>query len=158
MKNIAIFFLLTFLFSCTSNTIFKKPKDLIPKDTMENLILEMTIASSAKYSNNKNLERNINYMPLVFDKYQIDSARFERSNVYYTSKIDDYKKMLENVSLRLETIKKEFTDKKNVKDSMRRDSVKLVKNIPILKLKEELDTNKKYIIKTKTIMEFLEEN
>jgi lipopolysaccharide biosynthesis protein len=78
--------------------------------------------------------------------------------VYYTSKIDDYKKMLENVSLRLETIKKELTDKKNVQDSMRRDSVKLVKNIPILKLKEELDTNKKDTIKTKTIMEFLEGN
>jgi hypothetical protein len=48
MKKISYTFLFVFLSSCTSNTIFEKPKDLIPKDTMSLLIQEMMIASAAK--------------------------------------------------------------------------------------------------------------
>ena len=40
--------ILLFLLSCTSNTIYKKPKDLIPKDSMVALLTDMYIASSAK--------------------------------------------------------------------------------------------------------------
>ena len=54
MKNIFYIFLLILLGSCTSNTIFEKPENLIPKDTMSLLVQEMSIATSAKYINNKN--------------------------------------------------------------------------------------------------------
>ena len=57
MKKISSIFLFIFLVSCTSNTIFKEPKDLIPKDTMSLLIQEMMIASSAKNVKNINLEK-----------------------------------------------------------------------------------------------------
>ena len=154
MKKIGVFLVFIFLISCTSNTIFKKPDDLIPKDTMELLILDMTIASSAKYSKNINLEKNINYMQLVFAKYNIDSARFNRSNIYYTSKIDDYKKILDSVKQRIEDLKKKYADEKNVLDSIRRDSIKLRSDLLALKKENSrLDVKDK-----KTIIEILEGN
>ena len=66
MKNICCFFGVLFLFSCTSNTILEKPKDLIPKDSMSILMEEMMIASSSKFIKNKFQESDVNYMALVY--------------------------------------------------------------------------------------------
>jgi len=83
IKKITVILVIFLGFSCSSNTIYKEPKDLIPKDTMVSLLTDMMIATSAKNKKNKKLQRKINYMPLVYDTYKIDSVRFQKSNVYY---------------------------------------------------------------------------
>ncbi len=123
MKKILFLLCILLLVSCTSNTIYKKPKDLIPKDTMKLLIYDLYLANAAKHVKNKNLEKKVNYMPFVFDVYKIDSVRFQNSNLYYISKIDDYEDLLKEVKKRLENLQKELTAKKTVIDSIRRDSI-----------------------------------
>lgn len=137
MKKITLLLLLIFIISCTSNTIFKAPEDLIPKDSMQLLINDMLLASSAKYPKNKNLEKNINYMPLVYEKYHIDSTRFQRSIIYYTSKIDEFNKMLDTIKARLELSKKVLVDQKREIDSLRRDSIRQLKTIDKVLTKNE---------------------
>jgi hypothetical protein len=133
MKNLSYLFVFICLFSCTSNTIFEKPKDLIPKDTMSLLVQELVIASSSKFMKNKNYEKKINYMPLVYDLFNIDSTRFQTSNLYYMSTIDDYQSILEDAKTNLEK-KKSFFDKiKKEKDSLRQDSLKNIKTLNKLK-------------------------
>jgi hypothetical protein len=112
-----------FLVSCTSNTIFEKPKDLIPRDTMSLLIQQMTIASSAKYLKNKNLETKIEYMYLVYDQFKIDSVRFQTSNLYYMSKIDLYQEIFEDAKASLEKQKKVYDAINTRNDSIRNDSL-----------------------------------
>jgi hypothetical protein len=125
MKKILLFFVVGSLFlSCTSNTIYEKPKDLIPKDSMVLLLRDLYIAAAAKNVKNKNLERKISYAPFVYDKYKIDSARFQRSNFYYTSKIDLYRPMLDQILVTLEEDRAEFNAIKKVQDSIRNDSLK----------------------------------
>ena len=126
-KNIYILFCLSLLISCTSNTIFKEPKDLIPKDSMSLLIQEMMIASSAKSMKNINLEKKISYMPFVYDKFKIDSLRFQNSNFYYMSKIDLYQEIFTDVKDMLQKRKEELSDLKNQLDSIRKDSLKFFK-------------------------------
>lgn len=111
-------------FSCTSNTIYEKPKDLIPKDTMAALMTDLYIASSSRNLKNKNFQKGINYVTLVYNKYKIDSTRFKKSNFYYTTKVDDYQKLLEQVKINLESRKKVFTGQRRIKDSIRQDSIK----------------------------------
>lgn len=123
MKKISYLLIFIFLFSCTSNTIFEKPKDLIPKDTMSLLIQEMSIATSSKYIKNKHLEKNIEYTPLVYDRFRIDSARFQTSNLYYMSKIDLYQEILLDAKANLEKQKMFFDKIKKRKDSLRKDSI-----------------------------------
>lgn len=65
------------------------------------LLTDMHIASSAKFTKNKTLERDVNYMVLVYKKHKIDSTRFKSSNIYYTSRIEQYSEMLEEVKSRL---------------------------------------------------------
>ena len=134
MKNLLYIFVFIFLASCTSNTIFEKPKDLIPKDSMSLLIQELMIASSAKYQKNLDLETNINYTPLVYNKFKIDSTRFISSNFYYASKIDLYKEILEDAVNSLEKQKKHYSDIKTKLDSIKTDSVKKSLKIPNSKL------------------------
>lgn len=127
MKNICCFFGALFLFSCTSNTILEKPKDLIPKDSMSILMEEMMIASSSKFIKNKFQENDVNYMALVYEKFKIDSVRFQNSNLYYMSKIDEYQKILETATNSLETKKELFAKQKTRLDSIRKESIKKIK-------------------------------
>lgn len=141
MKKLSYLLAFLILGSCTSNTIFEKPTDLIPKDTMSLLVQEMWIASSATYIKNKNMERNINYMPLVYDKFLIDSIRFQTSNLYYISKIDEYKLIFEDAKNSLKKQKAYFDHIKSTKDSLRLDSIK--RNKDLKKKKDSLKKNLK---------------
>ncbi len=122
-----------FLVSCTSNTIFEKPEDLIPRDTMSLLVQEMMIASSSKFVKNKNLEKNINYMPLVYERFRIDSARYQTSNLYYMSKIDLYREIFTDAKANLDKQVAYYNAIKKEKDSLRKDSISKVKSIKIKK-------------------------
>ncbi|MFT5257391.1 MAG: hypothetical protein ACI9KF_001020 [Arenicella sp.] len=123
MRQISYFFLFMFFASCTSNTIFEKPKDLIPKDTMSLLLQEMVISSSAKFIKNKNNQKNINYMPFVYENFKIDSTRFKSSNYYYMSKIDLYQEILENAQDGIVSRQDVLTNIKTVLDSIKKDSI-----------------------------------
>ncbi len=110
--------------ACTSNTIIKKPDHLISKNQMVDLLTDMFIAAGAENIKNIDLERNVNYYPLVFEKYGIDSTRFKESNYYYTSQIDDYEKILKKVNERLKAIKDKLDFEIKLKDSLRNDSLR----------------------------------
>ena len=126
MNKFLYFIVLTFLVSCTSNTIYKEPKDLIPKDTMIALLTDMYLASSAKNIKNKFLKKESNYMVLVYNKYKIDTIRFDRSNKYYTSKADDYSDMLKKVKNNIDSLDKKYRELQRVKDSIDKPNSKLM--------------------------------
>nr|AOE09997.1 hypothetical protein [uncultured bacterium] len=94
---------------------------------MSLLLQEMVIASSAKFMKNKEQQKNINYMPLVYEKFKIDSTRFETSNQYYMSTIDKYQEILEGAKANLESRKDSFKEIKTRLDSLRIDSINIVK-------------------------------
>jgi DNA repair ATPase RecN len=106
------------LLSCTSNTILKKPDNLIPKDEMVDLLTDLFIAMNAQNTKNIDLKRNVDYFPLVFEKYKIDSTQFKESNYYYTSKVDDYDEILNEVQKRLEKLNEFYNKEKKLKDSL----------------------------------------
>ncbi len=128
MKKISIILFALVLFtSCTSKTIFKKPSNLIPKDQMVDLLVDMQLANGAKSVKNKNGKRNINYMHVVYEKYNIDSTRFAESNFYYTTDVDLYADILKKVKQKIST-KRDFYDKiVKENDSIERLKIPLVK-------------------------------
>ena len=104
MKRILCIAGLAILFSCESKLNYEKPKDLIPKDEMIDLLYDMHLAVGTSNVRNKNFEKDRNYMSLVYEKYNIDSTRFAISNIYYTSRVDEYEEMFEEVERRLEEL------------------------------------------------------
>lgn len=138
MRNTIIIVAVLLVVSCTSRTIYKKPDDLISKDQMINLWTDIYIANGAKAVKNKRLERKINYMPFVYEKYQIDSTRFMRSNIYYTSKIELYEEMFRKVEKRLTELRDKYDpDMAGVDMNLpiwKRDSIRRARK---LKMEEE---------------------
>lgn len=111
--------------SCTGRTIYKKPDDLIDEDQMIALWTDIYIAKGAQNVKNTELERKINYLPFVYKKYKVDSAQFMRSNIYYTSKLEDYNRMFDQVLKNLEELKDKYDYKKKTSklDSLEREEL-----------------------------------
>ena len=137
MKNRIISLMLIILFaSCKSNTIYDEPLDLIPKDSMMMLLKDLYLATAAKSIKNSRQQKKVSYTTLVYNKYNIDSLRFNSSNLYYTSKIDVYEPMLNEITALLKKEQEFFTEAKKIKDSLYTDS--LLNNS--IKIKKELKT------------------
>lgn len=125
MKSFKFLIVTLILFvSCTGNTIYKKPKDLIPRDSMVLLLTDMHIAAAARQTKNKFNRKDVNYMHFVYDKYKIDSIRFEASNTYYTSIIDSYDKLLKEVKQRLQDKGVVIQKEVNASDSIKKNKKK----------------------------------
>lgn len=136
-KFIYIVVFSVFFVACTSNTIIKKPKDLIPKEQMVDLLTDIFLANGGKGIKNLHLQRNVNYFPFIFEKYQIDTIRFKESNYYYTSRIDDYDEILGKVNMRLKALKKQYDTEIRLTDSINRakkDSLRKIKKNTVQKI------------------------
>ena len=137
MKNRITSLILIILFaSCKSNTIYDEPLDLITKDSMMMLLKDLYLATAAKSIKNSRQQKKVSYTTLVYNKYNIDSLRFNSSNLYYTSKIDVYEPMLNEITALLKKEQEFFTEAKKIKDSLYTDS--LLNNS--IKIKKELKT------------------
>lgn len=120
MKKYIIIALIGFLvINCTSNTILKKPDDLIPRDKMVDLLADLLLANGANNIRNTQDQRNVNYFNVVFEKYQVDSAQFRASNYYYTSRIDDYDKIMKEVEARFQALIIEYDTERKETDSLK---------------------------------------
>jgi hypothetical protein len=118
MKQFVYIFLISiFTLSCTSNTIYKKPENLIPRDEMVEILVDMQLALGAKSIKNIDGNKNLDYMHLVYEKYQIDSAHFAESNFYYMTNIDEFNKVLRKSKSKIHAMKKEYEDIRKKQDS-----------------------------------------
>lgn len=120
IKKISFTIIFTLVLSCTSNTIYKKPDNLIEKELMVELITQIQLANVVGDVKNKKGVRKIEYMSLVYKNFGIDSAQFAQSNLYYSSKIDEYADIFQEVQRNLEALNKEYETQKEIRDSIKR--------------------------------------
>ena len=101
MKKIVLFIiaLLFFTISCKDTTV-KKPKNLIERKKMVDIIYDLALLEAAKSQTSGTLSYP---KPIEFikNKYKVDSLTFAQSTQYYASDIKDYKKMYNEVKERL---------------------------------------------------------
>lgn len=121
---VAVFFL-----SCESRTKYKKPKDLIPKDQMIDLLTDLHLVNGISGVKSKDGKKTENYMSALYEKYHIDSTRFAASNLYYISNISEYEEMFEEVEKRLEGQRILIEDDSIMKPAPRGSKLKIPKHI-----------------------------
>lgn len=101
MRKIVILICLVLGFvSCKNNSV-EKPDNLIPRDKMVDILYDTSLIEAIK---NQNISGGISTKvgnDYIYKKYKIDSLQFVKSNKYYASNIEDYKKMFEEVKARL---------------------------------------------------------
>ncbi len=135
-KTVYIIFVIIFL-SCESKVKYDKPKDLIPKEQMIDLLTDMQLVIGTIGVKNKDLEKDKNYMSLIYKKYNVDSTRFAASNIYYTANISEYENIFEEVEKRLKKLQNKYD---NERDSLIKSKKELKKLKSPSKNSKILDT------------------
>lgn len=102
MKYFFLFFIgFFFLVSCDDKVI-EKPDNLIEKETMDDIIYDLTLLQAMRGGYQAKLDSNkIDVAGYVYKKYKIDSLQFANSNRYYASDVAAYNRMFNRVNERL---------------------------------------------------------
>ncbi|MFD2586473.1 DUF4296 domain-containing protein [Croceitalea marina] len=132
MRLKLLFFCISFVLLSCGEKVIEPPENLISKEKMASILYDMAILNSTKGTSPSLLSKNnIEVMPFIFRKYDIDSIQFTQSDVYYASVPLEYQAIYENVEARLENeVKLLEEQKKRKNDSIkkaneqRRDSIK----------------------------------
>ena len=104
-KVIASLCILFVIIACESKVNYQRPDNLLSKKRMADLLFDMHIAAATSNVSNLELEKNRNYMSLIYEKYGIDSTEFAINNLYYTSNIDEYEEIFDVLEKRLKILK-----------------------------------------------------
>ena len=116
MKRIIIIVcLLLSAISCNNANSIEKPDNLIEKDKMIDILYDMSLLEAIKSQNINGGISTKDGNEYIYRKYKIDSLQFVKSNKYYASDLDGYKKMFETIKERLneETKKVDTAAKSN---------------------------------------------
>lgn len=156
MKKIFLFFIiLTALIGC-KNELVQKPKRLIEREKMVNIIYDLSILDAMRIEDLAKIDSFVNSSnQYIYKKHKIDSVQFAQSNSYYAADYKEYEAMytevktrMDNYKAKIETQIKAAAKKKNldakVKKKLREkiaaDSIKKAKRK--LKLKKQADSIK----------------
>ncbi|WP_250433257.1 DUF4296 domain-containing protein [Hanstruepera flava] len=144
MKSIIVIMVSLFLcLACQDSQEPQKPKNLISKDKMVDVLIDLSILSSAKGVNKKVIEKNgITPDEYVYKRHEIDSTIFAESNAYYSYYIDDYKHILTRVQDSLNKLRfdynrlaeKEENKKQSKKGDRKKDLRKTRKADSLIKI------------------------
>lgn len=118
MKKITVLIAILFFatISC-KDEIIPKPKNLIEKDKMVDIIYDLAILEATK-SKNSSVQSYLTPTEFLKRKYKVDSLTFAKSTQYYASDINEYKKMYDEVKNRLISNKAKLSGKKKTETSV----------------------------------------
>ncbi len=79
-----------------------RPKNLIPKEKMATILVDIYISNAARSVNNKILiNKGIKLDSIIYEKYSIDSLQFVESNAFYSSDLNTYNGIISEVEKHL---------------------------------------------------------
>jgi|SRR5699024_4844608 len=101
---ISIWSILTW--SCQKIDKPEKPENLIEKEIMIEILVDTYLSNAARNKSfQKFRDENIRLEKYIYQKYNIDSLQFVKSNSYYSSDLDAYFDLLNQVEKRLIAMK-----------------------------------------------------
>lgn len=122
MKKIILLISCVFLTIACKESSVEKPGNLIAKDKMIDILYDVSLLEAAKSQNIDGGLSNKTAYNYIYKKHKIDSLQLVKSNKYYASNIDDYKKMVEKVKERLDS------DKTKIESEMKKKGEQLPPN------------------------------
>ncbi|WP_323787128.1 DUF4296 domain-containing protein [Psychroserpens sp.] len=131
IKRISLLILVLGLcFACHRIERPKKPDNLIPKDKMADVLFDVFVFNAAKGSDHGLLQSN-NVTPTIyiFEKHQIDSLQFVKSNEYYAYDVKAYEDLINKVELKIKAKKAFFEKEKELEEERRKKRLDSIKKI-----------------------------
>lgn len=124
MKQFALLFVFTLSFlGCQNVTQPEKPKDLIPKGKMVDILTETYMLNAARSVDNKSIiSKGLQMDSLIYRNFGVDSLQFEKSNAFYAADINTYMSIFQEVESRLDVMQKKM-DSLWERERLVRDSI-----------------------------------
>lgn len=152
MKKTIFSLVVMILFLGCKDEAVKEPDRLIDKETMQNIIYDLSLLEAIKYNEPATTENyKVNPKEFIFRKYKIDSLQFAQNNIYYASNFEEYKAMYDTVIKRIDgkksridsVLKKEAKRDSLAAKKKELDSIKKAKKVILAKKKDSLQKTKK---------------
>lgn len=106
--KLLLFFMLFFVVSCQDVKKPLPPENLISKEKMATILVEVYTINAARNVNNKLLNSlGVKLDSIIYEKYDIDSLQFVESNNYYSSNLSIYSEIINDAKDQLTLINKE---------------------------------------------------
>lgn len=128
---IILVFILGF-FGCQDVKQPEKPKNLISKDKMIDMLTEAYLANAARSVDNKSIiSKGIKMDSLIYKNFDVDSIQFVKSNDFYAADVNVYMDIFQKVEARLTGMQKKMDSIREIeielKDSISKksDNIKL---------------------------------
>lgn len=134
MKHSAILFILVLcFFGCQNVDLPEKPKNLIPKDKMIDILMESYLANAARSVDNKSIiVKGIKMDSLIYRNFGVDTIQFAKSNAFYAADVNTYMSIFQEVETRLDLMQKKMDSlwerERNIKDSINKIQKKDINN------------------------------
>ena len=126
------------LVSCAEKVV-DEPENLIPKEKMTEILHDLAILNAAKSgASRKFKDSGIDVMEFLYAKYDIDSAQFSQSDLYYASIPLEYQSIYKDVEARLSRQKDTLEAiGKRLNDSIREANIKRTDSLKAIREKKE---------------------
>ncbi len=132
MKNLTPFLIVLVMAASCVEKIVEKPKDLIPREKMTQLLTDMAILNAAKSTNAALLERHFDSpTDFLLEQYGVDSVQFVKSDLFYASQPLVYEAIYKEIADRLDKEKSRLDEERKIlNDSLAKKSRQLRKSDP----------------------------
>jgi len=111
MKKILLILLAVTAFASCNKVAAEKPNNLIPEEQMVDILYDMAILEAIRTQKPLVLESyQVKPTEYIYKKYKIDSVQFAKSNLYYASDLEKYKKLYDKVADRLDKTKAKLNE------------------------------------------------
>ena len=123
MKYFSFILILAFI-GCQDVKAPEKPKELIGKNKMVDILTEAYLANAARSVDNKSIiAKGIVIDTLVYKNFGVDSLQFAKSNAYYAADINTYIEIFQKVEIRLNAMQTKMDSIQKLERS-KKDSLK----------------------------------
>jgi hypothetical protein len=128
LKTVTLMLVLVWFSSCQDIQKPERPKNLIPEDKMVEVLIDVHLFNAAKNVNRLPLQQTgMSPHEFIYDRHNIDSIQFEKSNAYYGTDINAYERIHLRVKKFLDNKKTEI-DTLIAREKRRQDSIKIVED------------------------------
>lgn len=112
LKTTLLLFVLVWFSSCQDIHKPERPKNLIPEDKMVEVLIDVHLFNAAKNVNRLTLQQTgMTPNEFIYEKHNIDSIQFEKSNAFYSTDFNTYERIhlrvkdfLENKKIEIDTL------------------------------------------------------
>ena len=125
-----LFFIFGLCLACNKVEKPEKPDDLIDKNKMVDILFDVFVFNAAKGTDKRILESN-NVTPdvYIYQKYQIDSLQFVKSNEYYAYDMKAYDEMISKVEAKIKAKKDQFQKELDLEEERRKKRLDSIRKI-----------------------------